>query len=265
MNALASVPFADFPAPHAPETLRTVLVEPNVDTRVQLCELIARMPGLEVTGMCANFREALEQMTHLAPELIVLDWHVLPSVPVWRALPLRPHALIVTADDAIHAVHAFELGAIDFLLKPVDAGRLEAALARARYLLRASRDLPAAPRKPAPPASAPAAPAARLVLKRDGEYHFVAPSDIVRLQAEGDYVKIFTRTGSHLVRSTLTRLCQQLDPRLFLRVHRSHVVNRDYVTKAALRPEGDYSLTLAATGTVPVARAQTDLVRRLLA
>lgn len=235
---------------------RALLVDPDPAARRALAEHMPLHVDFEVAAVCCSFAEAAAQLPVLAPELVVADWEAIGDPQQWRALPVQPSALVVTARDPRHAAAAFDLAALDFVLTPATPERLALAIARARVHLRAARLSGAAAARPSP--------TGRLVLKRDGEFHFVSPHDIVRIEAQGDYVKVHTRTGAHLVRATLTQFSTQLDPSLFLRVHRSHVINRDHVTKATLRPEGDYSLTLGPSGTVPVARAQTGVIRRLL-
>ncbi|MBI5424138.1 MAG: response regulator transcription factor [Opitutae bacterium] len=232
---------------------RALLVDPDPLAQRALADQLPFHADFELATTCGTFTDAAALLSALAPELVIIDWETIADPARWHALPLRPRALIVTAGDPRHAAAAFELEAVDFLLKPIAPARFALAMARARVQLRAARLSSVAP-----------ASAGRLVLKRDGEFHFVSPHDIVRVEAQGDYVKVHTRAGVHLVRATLTQFSTQLDPQLFLRVHRSHVINRDHVTKATLRPEGDYSLTLGASGTVPVARAQTSVIRRLL-
>ncbi|MBI2512118.1 MAG: response regulator transcription factor [Opitutae bacterium] len=259
MNALPQ--FASTPASVTPGVLfRALIVDPGHEARLGLGDQLAFHADFELAASCASLAEAAEQIPVLAPELVIVEWSALEDFTLWRALAGLTRAVIVTSAEPRHAVQAFEVGALDYLLKPVAPARFGSAIARARVVLRTAR-LSAMP--PAAPAVARLR-AERLVLKRDGEFHLVAPRDVLRLEAEGDYVKVFTRTGTHLVRTTLARIGAQLDPSLFLRVHRSHIVNRDHVTKATLRPEGDFSLTLGASGTVPVARAQTGAVRRLL-
>lgn len=131
MNVRTRAPRTKFPFAVPRRTVRAVLAEPHTDTRIQLGTLLSQFPEVEVSGMSATLREALEQISALSPELVILDWHLLPSPAVWRALALPPHTLIVTAQDGLHAAHAYELGATDYLLKPFDAAQLEAAVARA--------------------------------------------------------------------------------------------------------------------------------------
>lgn len=131
MNVRVRASRTKFPFAAPRRTVRAVLAEPHPDTRVQLGALLSQFPDVEVSGMSATLREALEQISALSPELVFLDWHLLPSPAVWRALALPPHTLIVTAQDGLHAAHAYALGATDYLLKPFDTAQLEAAVARA--------------------------------------------------------------------------------------------------------------------------------------
>jgi DNA-binding LytR/AlgR family response regulator len=255
------------PAPTPPAVtpgvlFRALLVEADAAMRSGIVEQMKFHADFEMAATCADAVDAAGQIAALAPELVILDWAAAPELRQQGCLPGPSRALVITAREPHHAAKAFEMEALDYLLKPIAPERLAIAIARVRVQLRAAR-LAGGGRDAVflPP---PRARTERLVLKRDGEFHFVAPADVVRCEAQGDYVKVFTRTGTHLVRTTLARLGAQLDPSVFMRVHRSHLVNRDYVTKASVRADGDYSLTLGAGGTVPVARAQTAIVRRLL-
>lgn len=115
--------------------------------------------------------------------------------------------------------------------------------------------------------STPALPVSfpeRLVLKRDGEFHFVRPTDIVWIEAEGDFIKVHTVQGSHLVRQTLTRLATNLDPAIFLRIHRSAIVNSERIEKIAPLYRGDYLITLTGGAQIRSSRAYAASVHRLL-
>lgn len=244
-------------APVARGPMRVLIFEADPVVRLQLRHALAVHRDFEVVAECGDASEAARDIPATRPDLVFCDWESESAIALWRAL--RPSAVLaVMAQGERRAAEAFELGAIDFLLKPIALGRLESTLARARVVLRAQGA--GNPAGDSPGAAVPG----RLVLKRDGEYHFVAPQDIIRAEAQGDFVKVFTVAGAHLVRTTLARLVERLDPQLFLRVHRSHVINCAHVAKVGLRPEGDYVVTLKAGGTVPVARTQASSIRRLL-
>jgi len=238
--------------------MRVLIFEADPVVRLQLRHALAMHRDFEIVAECSDASEAARDIPATRPDLVFCGWELESAVALWRAL--RPSAVLaVMAQGERRAAEAFELGAIDFLLKPIALGRLDSTLARARMVLRAQHHAGS----PVGEGSGGAVPG-RLVLKRDGEYHFVAPQDIIRAEAQGDFVKVFTVAGAHLVRTTLARLLERLDPQLFLRVHRSHVINCTHVAKVGLRPEGDYVVTLKAGGTVPVARAQAGAIRRLL-
>ncbi|HEY0945063.1 MAG TPA: LytTR family DNA-binding domain-containing protein [Opitutaceae bacterium] len=113
---------------------------------------------------------------------------------------------------------------------------------------------------PALPASFPG----RIVLKRDGEFHFVRATDVVWIEAEGDFIKVHTLQGAHLVRQTLTRLAASLDPAVFLRVHRSAIVNSHRIEKIAPLYRGDYLITVTGGAQVRSSRAYAASVQSLL-
>jgi two-component system LytT family response regulator len=154
---------------------------------------------------------------------------------VLRALEdRRPIVVFVTAYDD-HAIRAFDVAAVDYLVKPVEPERLRRAMARVRAARAALR--PAATDPPAPPAD-------RLLVKEDGRMFFITAGDIDWVEAAGNYAKVHVAGRVHLVRETMTGLEGRLDPRRFARIHRSTIVNLDRVREMALWFSGDYLVRL---------------------
>jgi two-component system LytT family response regulator len=238
---------------------RVLIVDDEPLARQRLRSHLDAHTDFEVVAESGSGAEAVDLIRNLRPDLVFLDVEMPDRTgpEVWRDLQISPApALVFVTAHANFAVQGFDLQATDYLLKPYNRDRFAAALARARNQLRAGREAAA-------PAAATAA-APRLVLKRDGEFHFIPPNEIVRVEAQGDFVKVHTLGGVHLVRQTLTRLQGQLTAPSFLRIHRSHLINRAHLTKVSVCADGDYSATVTGGAVVPVARAQTDVVRQLL-
>jgi len=248
--APASVPAA--PRTRAP--FRVLVVDDEPLARQRLRTHLEAHADFEVAAEAGSGTEAAEVIRHLRPDLVFLDIEMpdRSGLQVWRDLQVAPApALIFVTAHADFALQGFDLQAADYLLKPFNRERLATALASVRTQLRTVHETTAAP-------------AARLVLKRDGEFHFIPPGEIIRVEAQGDFVKVHTTGGLHLVRQTLTRLQTQLTAPDFLRIHRSHLVSRAHLAKVSVCADGDYSVTVTGGAVVPVARAQTDVVRQLL-
>jgi len=229
--------------------VRVVLADDEAPARRKLARFLRESDGVELVGEARTGTEALALIAAQRPDLVFLDVQMpdLDGVRVAEALAERadaPRIVFVTAFDH-HAVRAFELDALDYLLKPFDRERFERTLARARDAL----------------ASAPGETAeqiaeliarlrgetayARRLLIPDGDRSFyVAVREVVRLEADGNDVVVHARAGAFALRATLESLEGRLDPAQFARVHRSHVVNIDQI--AEVRPwfHGDQKLVL---------------------
>ncbi|MCW1382210.1 LytTR family DNA-binding domain-containing protein [Novosphingobium sp. KCTC 2891] len=217
------------------EIMRTLIVddEPLAVERMQI--LCARIPALQVVGTASDGGQALRLVTALAPDLVLLDM-TMPEVDglsVARALadqPQRPGVVFVTAHDHF-AVEAFDLDAVDYVLKPVAQERLERAVERAQERVTARR---AAPEQPA---SAPgSAWIEEFWVPHRSELVRIAASDLDRIDAERDYVRLHVGERSYLMLHTIQGLENRLDPERFIRLHRSTIVRRDRI--AGLRHDG---------------------------
>lgn len=228
--------------------------------RAGLRRLLAAVPWLTVVGEAANGPAALEAVERLRPELLFLDIQLpgFSGLEVLARLRHRPWLVFTTA-YAEHAVTAFELGALDYLLKPFGAERVHAALERLRAQLG----------EPVPPAAerfgemAAGTPLTRLFVRSGRSIVPVAAEAIVRIEAVGDFVAVHTAAGSHLLHLALARLEQRLDARRFVRIHRAHIVNLDRVA-AFRRVDGGAMVALLHDGTqLPVGRSRAQALRAL--
>jgi two-component system, LytTR family, response regulator len=256
-------------APAAPATgrgpegpLRVLIVDDEDPAREILREYLAREEGVEVVGECRNGFEAVKGVAELSPHLLLLDIQM-PKLTGFEVLELvgRELAVVfVTAYDE-HALRAFEVNAVDYLLKPVAADRLRAALARARERLRARAPLPVAALVQA--ARPPGATVER-ILVRDGSKVVVIPAaDLDYAEAQDDYVGLHTKGKVHLKQQTLAELEVSLDPARFVRIHRSYVLNVDRLTR--LESEGEGRAAVLADGTrLAVSRAGYARLKALL-
>ena len=228
---------------------RVLIVDDEPPARRHLKGILASDREIVVVGECGNGRDAVGAIEELKPDVVLLDIHMpeLNGFDVIAAVgvELMPSVIFVTAYDE-YALRAFDVRALDYVLKPVERERLLSALQRARSyrsdlvqqaataeqlreLIREVRE-----RKPAP---------SRLAVKVDGKHIFVPTDSIDWIQAVDDYVRVHIGHSSYLVRGTLNSFQEQL-PKQFLRVHRSAIVNTDKLREASATPQGDYLLTL---------------------
>jgi two-component system, LytTR family, response regulator AlgR len=209
--------------------LRTLLVddEPLAVERLQI--LCSRVPGLQLVGTATDGEAALRLVEALQPELLLLDIAMpgLDGIGVARALEgqaRRPAIIFVTAFDQF-AVAAFDVAAVDYLLKPVAPDRLERAVARVRGQIGAE-----APKSAASPYTT------EFWVPHRAEIVRVPAADIDLIEAERDYMRLHVGQRSYLLHQTITELERRLDPQLFIRLHRSTIARRDRI--AGLKHDG---------------------------
>ena len=262
------------PPSFAGHALRVLVVDDERLPRQRLIRLLEEIPNTECVGECANGRSAIDAMESLLPDLVLLDVRMpgMGGVEVARALTAGGHVpfiIFVTAYDE-HALSAFEVHAIDYLLKPVERERFTAAIERARTLVSSTTaaqrherllallrdegrgaeategrdDLGPAPGASAPAITDGAAFPRRFLVKGDGQMYFVPVDDIDWVEAYGNYVRLHVGKGVHLIRETLGNIERKLDPNRFARVHRSSIVNLDRVARMDLWGAGDYIVLL---------------------
>jgi two-component system LytT family response regulator len=227
--------------------------------RAGLVRMLAEVDWLHVVGEAANGIDAVAAIDALKPELVFLDIQMpgLVGTDVLRHVKHRPHVVFTTA-WAQHAVTAFELGALDYLLKPFGEERLGAALERVRAAFgepRTSFDrLSEAMAR---------APMSRLFVRTGRAIAPVAAADIVRFEAVGDYVAAHASGATHLIHLSLGQLEERLDATRFLRIHRSHLVNLDHVLAFRRDLAGQMHAELRDGTQLPVSRAKARELRDL--
>ncbi|MEK7343568.1 MAG: LytTR family DNA-binding domain-containing protein [Pseudomonadota bacterium] len=217
-------------------SIRTMIVddEPLAVERLQM--LCAREPRIALVGTATDGEAALRLIEGLKPDLVMLDiaMPLLDGIGVARAvgrMGIRPAVIFVTAFEGF-AVEAFDLAAVDYLLKPVAHERLTRAIDRVEVALRnqSSVDAPAPPAAPAPEW------AEEFWVPHRSELIRIAADQIDRIEAERDYMRLHVGTHSYLLHQTISSLEERLDPQMFVRLHRSHIVRRDHI--ARLRHDG---------------------------
>lgn len=236
--------------------MKIFIVEDSRLARQELRTLLAAIPDADVVGEAAELAAARDAIETLAPELLLLDVE-LPGATGFDLLDQLEHVPLVVFTTAYdqHALAAFERNALDYLLKPIDPARLEAALAKARARLR-----------PAPAVTVSSLKGADdMVFLRDGERcWFVRLGDIAGFEACGNYAQAWFDGQRPLINRTLTSLEEKLDPQLFFRASRSHLVNLRWVQDIQPWSNDGYRVTLRDGHQVEVSRRQARLLREKL-
>jgi two-component system, LytTR family, response regulator len=247
----------------APRSLRVVIVDDEEPARMALRQDLGAEEGIEIVAECANGFEAVKAVSELAPDLLFLDVQM-PKLDGFEVLDLvgRDVAVIfVTAYDQ-YALRAFEVHAIDYLLKPFSAGRLAEALDRARERLSRGERLPVAE---VTKAARPDHRHASRILVRDGSRVHVLPvPKIAYVQAQDDYAAFFCDGKEYLKEQTLTEVESSLDPAKFVRIHRSYLLNLDWLARVELDERENRIAILTDGRRLPVSRAGYTRLSELL-
>ncbi len=239
---------------------RAVVVEDEVLAREELLELLSAVPWVECVGEARDGLSAVRLVEDARPDLVFLDVQLpeIDGLEVLRRLSHAPHVVFTTAHDR-YAVTAFELGALDYLLKPFGADRLAVALERVRRQLAQPPAIPAAER--AGELLPPGPPLRRIFVRAGGRILPVSTDDVEWIEADGDYAALHARGRRFLVQVPLAELEQRLDPDRFVRVHRSHIVNLDFVTALAPYDAHRLLVELASGARVLASRSRTQVLR----
>jgi len=244
------------------EKLRTLVVDDEELARKVLRELLLPHPEIEVVAECKNGLEAVKAVSEHRPDLLFLDVQMpkLTGFDVLELIGPEIPVIFVTAYDE-YAMKAFEVHAVDYLLKPVGKDRLAAALERVRARRGPKLPLPSA----LAAAARPAGQFAERLLVKDGTRVTLIPtSKLDYAEAQDDYVALSSEGKKHLKQQTIASLEAALDPRQFVRIHRSYVVNLERVVR--IEPYGkDSRVAVLASGVrLPVSRAGYSRLQALL-
>ena len=229
--------------------------------RAGLRAMLRAFDWVEVVGEAADGESAVAAIHALRPELVFLDVQMpgLLGTEVLRRLERSPFVIFTTAYSE-HAVSAFELGAVDYLLKPFGPTRLAAAMERVRSAL--GEPASADPFERLSGALA-GGPISRLFVRVGGALVALPVDRVSWFEADGDYVIAHDGSARHVLHLSLSRLEARLDPRRFTRVHRAHVVNLDHVHAFKRDAAGNLEAELRDGARVPVSRARAQELRKL--
>ena len=226
--------------------IQTLIADDELLARQKLRQLLRDEPDIEIAGEASSAHELYELIQTTTPQLLFLDVRMpgMDGLDVISELSLSntvtlPRLILTTAYDH-YALRAFEMNAMDYLLKPFSAQRLHAAVERAReQIVAGARDTER--NQPSPGGEKYTN---RIVFRSRGRILFLPVSDIRWISAEENYVRICTGNESHLLRDTMNAMEQRLDPNSFLRVHRSAIVNLRYVKEVRTESRGDFMVHL---------------------
>jgi two-component system LytT family response regulator len=229
--------------------------------REKLREFLEDVPWLRCVGEAADGLETVDLVNRLKPDLLFLDIRMpgLSGIEVLGRLEHRPTIVFTTAHDE-YAVTAFELRALDYLLKPFGRRRFEDTLARIHESLDVQSDTSAVER--GREALEPGRPLRRVFVRTRGRIVPIDVERVTRFAAEGDYVAIHTAEGYHLAGLRMAELERFLDPDRFLRIHRSHIVNLDHVEMMTPHHSDRLQVTMKDGTRLFASRARSKELRR---
>jgi two-component system LytT family response regulator len=257
------------------EPIRTLIIDDELLARKRIRNLLRGRREFEIIGECANGKEAVTTIARQRPELVFLDVQMpdLDGLGVAQAIAAecQPVIVFVTAYDQ-YAVRAFEFHALDYLLKPFDDERFEKTLEWARAQIERNQIHAFSQRLVAlledyqgrhKTAPAQAQTLARVMVKSAGRIFFINAEEIDWIEAEGCYARLHTGRQSHLLRETMSALEARLDPQLFLRIHRSTIVNRARVKELLPQSHGECIVLLHDGTQLRLSRSYRDKLSSL--
>lgn len=238
-------------------TLRVIIADDESLSRdmlqAQLMEISPNLVQLSIVALCATGRRTIESVEELCPDLLFLDINMpdgdgMAVAKAMYANRARAPRIIFTTAHAEHAAEAFEVEAVDYLLKPIQSDRLKRAIERVLDLQKAGEHAPA-PRMIAIP-----------VL---GGIEMLDANSIEWIEADGDYVRVHAGTRSFHFRKTLSAFAADFQP-LFRQTHRSYLVNLDQVVRLIPKPKGEALLQTRSGGGIPVSRSHRHVIEDLM-
>jgi two-component system, LytTR family, response regulator len=248
-------------------TLSVFIADDEPIARRRLRALLAEIPWARQVGEAADGASAIAEIQRLRPDMVFLDIRMpelsgLEVIARLRALGDPPAIVFTTAFDE-YAVSAFELEAIDYLLKPFGQHRFRTAIERARTAVRNHTAAAALDRAQAALATAASPTSIERILVRDRASVIpLAPAEIVRIEAQDDYSLVHARGRGFLVGTRLRDLEIRLPRPPFLRIHRSHMVNLDHVERMELQDDGRFKVQMSDRSCVQASRARSKEIRR---
>lgn len=248
--------------------IRAVIVDDEAPARRRLRRLVEAEPDVVVVSECGDGEAAVRAVAEARPDLLFLDVRM-PEMSGLDALkavgPDRVPAVVLVTALSDHALEAYELRAIDYLVKPFTRARFAETMTRVRRILSGGRardargdDLDQLRR------AARTDDDVLFPIRRDGRMILLRQREIVRVEGAGRSIRVHTEADEHLHRGSLTEAAERLDPQRFMRVHNSHIVNLERVREVQPHGHGDYRLLLDDGSVVPVSRSHGEPLRNRL-
>jgi two-component system LytT family response regulator len=256
----------------AAPAVRVLIVDDEPLARQRIEDLLTHEEGVEIVGTADNGLAAVEALRRLRPDIVFLDVQMPGKTGLEVARTIGPDqmpaTIFVTAYDQ-HALQAFDLAALDYLVKPFDDERFEEAFRRARRLveLHDLRRLHERLLTVLHEAELPAAPAGfieRIPVESRGKVRFIPVADIDYIAASGPYAELVVGTKRHLIREAMQTLETRLDPQRFMRIHRSAIVQLDRVDTLLKGAGGDYEVQLTNGTRLRVSRSHREELEQRL-
>ncbi|MFT4863206.1 MAG: two-component system LytT family response regulator [Pseudohongiellaceae bacterium] len=262
-------------------TIRAIIVDDEALARQGLALRLAEIAQVEVVQECANGEEAIAAIMEHAPDVVFLDIQM-PGMTGFELIreiqsDILPMVIFVTAYDAF-AIDAFNVHAVDYLLKPVEVDRLVAAIDKVKLnkaqqtvlgekqrlmelVVSITGKSPAAIAELLDSDEELVEHADRLAIKDGSSITFVPVRDIDWIDAAGDYMCVHVKGATHIMRTTMKELEAKLDPQIFQRVHRSTIVNLERVEKVSSHINGEFHLTLSCGSSLKMSRSYKEKVK----
>jgi two-component system LytT family response regulator len=262
------------------KTLRALVVDDEPLARQRIVDMLRREPDVEIVGEIDNGLEAVEAIRSLKPAVVFLDVQMAgkTGLDIVREIGVdeMPLTIFVTAYDQ-HALAAFEVAAVDYLVKPFDDERFEQALQRARRiielkevdglrtrLLSVLQGERASDSAVAPPLPARGAYIERIPVEMRGKVRVVSVQEIEFIVASGPYAELYSGDRKYVIRESMQNLEDKLDPNVFIRIHRSVIVRLDLIETLHKGAGGDYEVQLKSGRRLRVSRSRLEALEKKL-
>lgn len=231
--------------------MKAIIIDDEPLACMLLQEMLQTFPAVEIVSVCHDGFEGLKAIQELNPDLIFLDIQMpkITGIEMLELISNPPKVIFTTAYDN-YAIKAFELNAIDYLLKPYDEARLKQAVEKAMEKSTANAQQQEAYMQLATPETA-----SRIVVKDGNAIKVIPVEEVLHIEAASDYVKIHTADKYYLKHGTMQHFEQVLPAQQFLRVHRSYIVNTSHFHKVELYEKGNYCIVLRNNTVIPVSKS----------
>jgi len=248
--------------------IRALVADDEAFARQRILQLLQREPDFKVVSECAHGGEAVEAIREFKPDVVFLDIQMpeLDGFGVLEAIgpDKMPMTIFATAFDQ-HAIHAFEVHAVDYLLKPIDPDRMAKALDRVRAMRRSSTPNSFLLQLESLLATVNQSDAhlTRFLVKKDEHHVIVKAVDIQWIEAENNHIRLHVEGTSHLLRMSMAALLSRLDPKQFRRIHRSSIVNLDQIHEVHPWFNGDHVVIMKDGTRLTMSRTYHDQLKEL--